>query len=1080
MTLRASSVTAVAVLLCACEGEIASKGALEIGAPATSCPKGRWLRLNASAVYSSDSRVGVTVDTTWSSSNPDVGTFANVDGRHGIFSCLTEGTAHVTASYGGYESGVDVTVTEAVLDSVELSAGAAAMLPLGTSRALAATGHFSDGATRDVTPALTWSSSATAVVSIDGPGAVTARGMGSARIEARAGAVAAAVEIPTGEPLIQRIEAAIDPAVLPKGVTARVTVTGWFSDGRSRDVTTGVEWASSNLEIARVTGGAATAVAPGTAQLTARIGGLTASVDVTVIAAALVSLRITPDDPDLAAGQVAQLGLEGTYTDGTMRDLRAMATWASSAPAVVLPDPAGVRGLFWAVGPGDATLTSNVGDLTAHLDVTVDPARLVEVVLSPAAASLPRLSTQQYTATGVYTDQSRVDFTAQVAWASSDPAIVSIDASGLATANALGPCTIRAAFQGKNPFTSVTVVPAALTRIEVSPSSANVAKGRTQAFVATGFYADGTQQDLTAQVTWSSTNVNVALVSNAAPTSGVARTFGTGNTTIGASFGGKSASAALAVGPAELDRVEISAPTTQLATGVRVTLRATAVYSDSTTADVTELAGWSTSDAAIVSVSTLPGTRGEAQGQTIGEATVTAQFADFAPRITLTVTAARLLTIAVSPPSASLPRGATRQYQAVGVYTDSTSRDLTSQVAWDGTAGVVSVSSSGLATAIDPGPGQVSATLDGVTGRATVQVTPAQLVSVTVTPPAPALPAGTGVQLTATGAYTDGSSADLSSMVAWSTAAPNLTVSASGWVRAVTQGPAAVVTATIGAFTATATVTANAARLDTLNISPLSATIAQATTRQFSATGVFSDGSVLDLTPSVAWGSSNGSVAAISNSPGSSGLASALSPGTTVISAVKDGLTSTTTLTVQAGTIVSIDVFGSSASAPKGTLRQLFAQATLSDGSTQDVTAQATWASTALGVATVSNGSTSRGLVTAVDVGTTDVSATVSGVTGVLSFTVTPAALTSIVLTPQSPTVVAGFGVALTAFGNYTDGSTADITAQVLWTTSNAAVADVSNVQGSQGWVTGVAAGQATVRAALSGRTATTPVTVTP
>lgn len=64
-------------------------------------------------------------------------------------------------------------------------------------------------------------------------------------------------------------------------------------------------------------------------------------------------------------------------------------------------------------------------------------------------------------------------------------------------------------------------VPATLLSVSVAPTGATVAAGETQQFTATGTYSDLTTQNLTASVTWSSSDAAVATISNAgAPRAG--------------------------------------------------------------------------------------------------------------------------------------------------------------------------------------------------------------------------------------------------------------------------------------------------------------------------------------------------------------------------------------------------------------------------------------------------------------------------------------------------------------------------------------------------------------------------------
>ena len=99
-------------------------------------------------------------------------------------------------------------------------------------------------------------------------------------------------------------------------------------------------------------------------------------------------------------------------------------------------------------------------------------------------------------------------------------------------------------------------------------------------------------------------------------------------------------------------------------------------------------------------------------------------------------------------------------------------------------------------------------------------------------------------------------------------------------------------------------------QLVSIGVTPANASIPNPGSRQFTATGVYSDHTTLDLTTSVTWSSSLTAVAAVSNATGTRGLASAQGTGTTTITATAVGglVSGSTSLTVTAATLVSIAV----------------------------------------------------------------------------------------------------------------------------------------------------------------------------
>src|SRR5205807_9520034 len=98
---------------------------------------------------------------------------------------------------------------------------------------------------------------------------------------------------------------------------------------------------------------------------------------------------------------------------------------------------------------------------------------------------------------------------------------------------------------------------------------------------------------------------------------------------------------------------------------------------------------------------------------------------------------------------------------------------------------------------------------------------------------------------------------------------------------------------------------------------------------------------------------------------------------------------------------------------------------TFSDGSTQNLTNSATWASSNSAAATIS----SSGLATGVAIGTSNITATQSGVTSnSLALTVTAATLQSITITAASSSIAKGTSDQFSATGTFSDGSTQNLT----------------------------------------------------
>jgi hypothetical protein len=106
--------------------------------------------------------------------------------------------------------------------------------------------------------------------------------------------------------------------------------------------------------------------------------------------------------------------------------------------------------------------------------------------------------------------------------------------------------------------------------------------------------------------------------------------------------------------------------------------------------------------------------------------------------------------------------------------------------------------------------------------------------------------------------------------------------------------------ASSGSYSASTTLTVTPAQLLSIQINPVDSQINLSTSQQFTANGTYSDSTIQNITSDVTWTSSDTSGAIISNITGSKGLVTTIDRGVTVITAGKDGITKSTTLTVLA------------------------------------------------------------------------------------------------------------------------------------------------------------------------------------
>jgi len=492
---------------------------------------------------------------------------------------------------------------------------------------------------------------------------------------------------------------------------------------------------------------------------------------------ARVSIAVTPVNLSIAAGTSQQYQATVTYSDNSTGNVTALAAWQSTTTSAVMSTT--TPGLATGQAPGLTLITATFGGLVGSTQLTVTTATLSAIQVTPSNASSVVATTRQFTATGTYTDNSTQDLTATATWASSDNAIATIAAGGVATAVLAGSTMISATVGTVTGTVSFTVTAATLVSVSVTPANTSIATLTTQDFVATGVYSDNSTQDLTSQVTWGSSVPSIATIGNDGATKGQATGVAAGVTTISAAFGTISGSTQLIVTGASLTSIAVTPANPTVALGLAVPFTATGTFSDGSTQPITSLVYWSSSADAVASISNASGSEGLATTLSAGVSTITASLTGVTGASVMTVTAKMLTSIAVSPVSPSIAKGTTQQFAATGTYSDASTADITAQVNWNSAdTGVATVSnasgSHGFATGVNTGTSTITASMGTVSGSTVLTVSPATLIAITLTPAGGSTAAGNPVPFTATGTYSDTSTQNITALVTWSSSVPTV------------------------------------------------------------------------------------------------------------------------------------------------------------------------------------------------------------------------------------------------------------------------------------------------------------------
>ncbi|MEE4660163.1 MAG: Ig-like domain-containing protein, partial [Halieaceae bacterium] len=413
-----------------------------------------------------------------------------------------------------------------------------------------------------------------------------------------------------------------------------------------------------------------------------------------------------------------------------------------------------------------------------------------------------------------------------------------------------------------------------LQAIEVNPADSSLPVGLEQPFTATGIYTDGSREDITGRAAWTVQDTRVALIDAA----GLASAVEPGTTRVIAALDGLQGETTLTVTTAVASRLQILPPAAELPVNATQDYRAFAVYSDGQVENVTFSAEWSLEqdtgivapfDASEIDPRSLFDDFGTAIARSPGTDRVIARFAGLEARSDVTVRDATLLALSVTPTEKRTYPGSLVAYTATGSYSDGSVANLSKVVSWTSSdSGVATISSSGdergIARALSPGDTTVTASLEGLTASASLTVITNSggpgVARLSVLPADQVIGTGDLLQYTAIGYSGTGESFDLTNAVRWTSSAPE---SASIEERGgLAQGRAAGQTTisaryeSVTASTGLSVVGAEVA-LTGINVEPIDATLFVLGVQQYSAIGVYADGSRRDLTSSVLWDSAD-------------------------------------------------------------------------------------------------------------------------------------------------------------------------------------------------------------------------------
>ncbi len=979
---------------------------LLVSIPAEILPLGSTVQATATAVLQSGANEDATAMASWGSSNNLVAEVSNDAGSAGTVLAVSTGEANVTATLDSNSGSAHVVVTDAQLLSLVVTVDRPVVAPL-SDVACTATGFFTDGSHADLSSVANWSSSQPGVVSVSttpgSVGALVALSSGTAQIAATYQQFGSSTTITvTGATLQTLTISPLLPYVTP-GLNAALQATGLFSDGTAQPVTNNVQWTVDDPSLAFFLSsipGELQGYAPGSTMVEAQAGLVVAQAPLVVSDAALAGLEVAPALPDpLGLLGTKPFNAWGVFADQGVLPLTTQASWSSSTPLLLAVSP--TAGTASALDAGVASVQVTVAGLTASAQQTIDGSPPRALLVWPPNTPLTVGQLASLAAERVLSDGTVDDATEMAGWSSSCPSVIQVSTGALGgalVARSPKTCTATAELNGLSNTASVTATARLVERLEVSPAQVSLGAGGWAALAATAVFGDGSLLDVTPLAAWTASNPAVAIAGNGLQ-AGQALAADAGLCQLTASFGGAAASAAISVA-VDVPALELWPPLLQVHAGTLRPLQSTAVWPMGDAVDVTAWTVFVSDSPTVAAASNAAGRRGQLAGLSPGTATITALFGSSSATASVAVDATTADAVRVSAPGA-LPQGESVSVHALAHFVDGSQVDVTRQASWTSSAtGLLRVRGigpqRGTAVALSLGSADVGARFASVSGSAQVTTTAGGVPSLSIQGLPAAVPAGVQLQLAATASFPGAVQQDVTSRAVWTSTSPTV-ASAFNGPRAglvVTLLPGVTqLTAAFGGANASASLNVSSANLLGLNIVPAGPSGPVGMEVPLQAQGNFSDGSQLDLTAQARWSSANPAQVAVSNGALTRGFAMALIPGSTTLSAFvmrPDGSTvsGSTPFVGGAAVPVGVEVVPASIvlSLSSGPSIALQAIAHLSDGSTRDVSASASWSVQAPDIVHV----TTSGEVTALQAGTTAVLAMFGAVTGSSAVNVVP------------------------------------------------------------------------------------------
>ncbi len=637
-------------------------------------------------------------------------------------------------------------------------------------------------------------------------------------------------------------ELRLEPAALTRrpGATANLRAIGIFDDESERDLTSECTFESRDPDVAEVSGRIVRAISEGTATIRAEHGptGIRSDNGLEVVVPGIVSIALSPAQAVLSGGQSVQVRAIAELSSGdTGFDVTELVEWTSSRAEVAsVSNSAGSRGRVQALTRGETEISARdpaSGTRSEKealiVEVTSDSGGggggggaldIREMTVDPETLSLLPGETASVVVRALLADGTTVNVTSACTFESTRARSVTVASDGSVSALESGRARVRVRHpDGGAARRDLDVWVGEVEQITLSPASATLEVGATQAFAALATYDNGRSADITRRVRWAVRDGRVASVGAEGAATGLVTGILAGDTSVWAHdpISGEQSSAKLGrvavlepggnppIEPGEeapedvraLEDLVFEPSLLHLLPGESRPVRVLAVYRDGSRRDVTPRVEIRARNVRVAEVDAAGLVT--ARGGGVSELRARDPLSRRTARTSAVVTVASLVGLRIDPPAAALALDTTIQLRALADYDDgSTGVEATALVAWESSREAIATvddeSARGLVHAVRDGVADIRCEdpvsrirCDRATGRITVGTPepgegpqPGDLVGLTVEPQQLALEVGEIATITAKLVHADGSTTPVSDGLRFASMARGIAATASG------------------------------------------------------------------------------------------------------------------------------------------------------------------------------------------------------------------------------------------------------------------------------------------------------------